>query len=166
VKKFVTIQLFKAFKKVNYYTLWVEGRSRSETDDFFFRFEGNEQVAIDLDMLVSWIVEIGENRGAKARYFRFENDADGLPPPSHIMAELGDDFCRLRLFCVRLSEQVVVLINGDLKTVRTVQESPELLAKFRFANKMAGQLIRLMSEGELLLDRKEILNVETLELID
>ncbi len=166
VKKFVTIQLFKAFDKVNYYTLWVEGKSRSETDDFFSRFEGNIQVANDLDLLVSWIVEIGQNRGAKARYFRFENDADALPPPARIMAELGDDFCRLRLYCIRLSEQVVVLVNGDLKTSRTVQESPNLLTKFRFANKMAGQLIRLMNKGELVLNGKEITNVEMLELID
>jgi len=40
------------------------------------------------------------------------------------MAELGDDYCRLQLYCVRLSDEVVILANGGLKTGRTVRISP------------------------------------------
>ncbi|MCY7358100.1 MAG: hypothetical protein LH609_11695 [Rudanella sp.] len=166
MKNFVTIRLFKAFDKVSYYTFWVEGRPQSETDAFFARFETNQSVAHDLNVLVAWISEIGLHRGAKARYFRFENDANALPPPARIMAELGDDYCRLRLYCVRLSDEVVLLANGGLKTGRTVQDSPDLLAKFRFANKMADQLVELIASGELQMAGKEIVNMDGLELLD
>lgn len=166
MKNFVTIQLFKTFDKVSYYTFWVEDSNRSEADAFFNRFEGNQQLAHDLNLLVAWMSEIGQNRGAKPRYFRFENDANALPPPVRIMAELGDDYCSLRLYCVRLSEEVVILANGGLKTGRTAQESPDLLAKFRFANKMAHQLVELIRTGELQLRGKEIVNVEQIELVD
>ncbi len=82
------------------------------------------------------------------------------------MAELGDDYCSLRLYCVRLSEEIVILANGGLKTGRTVQDSPDLLAKFRFANKMAHQLLELIRSGELQLAGREIVNVEQIELVD
>lgn len=166
MKNYVTIRLFKAFNKVNYYTFWVEDRPQSETDAFFSRYESVAELTEDINLLVTWLIEIGQRRGAKARYFRFENDASALPPPRHIMAELGDDYCQLRLYCVRLSEQVVVLANGGLKIGRTVQDSPELLAKFRFANKMATQLLDLLQSGELKLQGKEIHNLEDIELLD
>lgn len=166
MKNFVTIHRFKTFEKVHYYTFWVEGRTKSETDAFFSRFEDKEPLAQELNLLVTWLSEIGQRRAAKARYFRFENDASALPPPARIMAELGDDYCSLRLYCVRLSDEVVILANGGLKTGRTVQDSPDLLAKFRFANKMANQLLQMIRSGELQLVGKEIVNVEQLELLD
>lgn len=165
MKNFVTIHLFKVFDKVNYYTFWVEGRPQAEADAFFSRFEDDPSVAHDLNLLVAWISEIGQRRGARARYFRFENDASALPPPARIMAELGDDYCRLRLYCVRLSDEVVILANGGLKSGRTVQDSPDLFAKFRFANKMADQLLELITSGELQIVGKQILNVDQLELL-
>lgn len=82
------------------------------------------------------------------------------------MAKLGDDYCRLRLYCVRLSNQVVILANGHLKTGRTVQDSPDLLTHFRFANKMAQQLIELMGSGELQLMGQDIVAINQIELLD
>lgn len=166
MKNFVTIQLFKAFHKVNYYTFLVEGRTQSETDSFFSRFEQDTQLANDVNLLVTWMTEIGQRRGASQRYFRFENDANALPPPARIMAELGDDYCRLRLYCIRLSDEVVILANGGLKIGRTVQDSPDLMTKFRFANKMASQLNELIQSGELIMDGKEIVGIEGIDLID
>lgn len=166
MNNFVTIRPFKTFKRVAYYTFVVEGREQSETGAFFSRFEHNSELANDLNLLVAWVQEIGKNRGAKSRYFRFENDATALPPPARIMAELGDRYCRFRLYCVRLTDEVVILANGGRKTSQTVQDSPELMAHFRFANKMARQLIELIQEGELVVDGKQITNIEAIELLD
>lgn len=166
MNKFVTIQLFKTFKKVAYYTFLVEGREQTETDAFFTHFEKDPVLANDLDLLVTWIQEIGQNRGAKSRYFRFENDASALPPPARIMAELGSSYCQCRLYCIRLSDEIVILANGGRKTSQTVQSSPQLMAHFRFANRMAQQLIELIQTGELVLDGKQIVNLELIELLD
>ena len=122
-------------------------------------------MARDLNLLVAWIQEIGQRRGAKARYFRFENAASALPPPARIMAELGNDYCQFRLYCIRLSDEVVILANGGRKVSQTVQNSPELMTHFRFANKIAQQLMVLSQSGDLLLDGKQILEVEGIELI-
>ena len=166
MKKFVTIRLFKTFRHVAYYTFWIEGREQSETDAFFSRIENEPMLIDDLNLLVAWIQEIGQNRGAKSRYFRFENDAAALPPPARIMAELGNSYCQLRLYCIRLSDEIVILANGGRKTSQTVQNSPELMAYFRFANKMAQQLIELIQSGELVLDGKLIVVLEAFELLE
>ena len=166
MKKFVTIRLFKTFKRVAYYTFMVEGREHSETDAFFTQFENEQNLANDLNLLAAWIEEIGQNRGAKNRYFRFENAAAALPPPARIMAELGNSYCLFRLYCIRLSDEIVILANGGRKTSQTVQNSPELMTHFRFANKMAQQLIELVQSGELVLEGKQIMDVETIELLD
>lgn len=149
-----------------YYTFIVEGREHSETDAFFTQFENEQNLANDLNLLAAWIEEIGQNRGAKSRYFRFENAAAALPPPARIMAELGNSYCIFRLYCIRLTDEIVILANGGCKTSQTVQNSPELVTHFRFANKMAQQLIELIQSGELVLEGKQIIDVETIELLD
>ncbi|MBC3789405.1 hypothetical protein [Spirosoma utsteinense] len=165
MNNFVTIRLFKMFERVAYYTLQVEGKEQSETDSFFTRFEQEEPLAPDLNLLVAWIQEIGQRRGARARYFRFENAASALPPPARIMAELGNDYCQFRLYCIRLSDEVVILANGGRKVSQTVQKSPELMTHFRFANKIALQLTELTQSGDLLLDGKQIVDMDRIELL-
>ena len=164
MNNFVTIQLFKTFGSVKYYTFQVEGRKQSETDNFFSTYENRPEVSKDLEKLVAWITEIGSNRGAKSRYFRSENAADALPPPASIMAELTVGHCDLRLYCVRLTDQVVILANGGIKMSQTVQGSPDLMPAFQFANKMARQLLELIRERSIDIDGKEIMNLEEVEL--
>lgn len=166
MNNFVSILPFKTFRKVAYYTFWVEGRETSEADAFFSKFENVESLATDLDILVTWLSEIGERRGAKARYFRHENSAEALPPPRRIMAELSVDKCDLRLYCLRLSEEIVILANGGLKTSQNVRDSPDVWPKFNFANKMAQQILKQLQTGEIRLSGKRILDIEEIELWD
>ncbi len=142
----------------------MEGREKSEADDFFSKFENDKTLATDLDILVAWITEIGDQRGAKARYFRQENMAEALPPPYRIMAELNVNKCDLRLYCIRLSEEIVILSNGGLKTSQTVQDSPDVWPKFNFANKMAHQILKQLQTGEIQLNGSTILNLNEIEL--
>ncbi|MBC7572568.1 MAG: hypothetical protein H7319_22975 [Spirosoma sp.] len=67
---------------------------------------------------------------------------------------------------IGLSDEAVILANGGMKTGRTVQDSPGLLAKFRFANKMASQLSTLIQSGELVMNGREITDVEEIDLTD
>lgn len=161
MNNFVAIRPFKTFRKVRYYTFHIEGREQSESAAFFSTYETDESLADDLDMLVTWIQEIGK-RGARAHYFRKEDAAEALPPPARIMAELTVGYCTLRLYCVRLSEQVVILANGGRKESQTVRDSPDVYPKFRFANKMAQQLLK----QSIHLDGNEISNLEDIELWD
>lgn len=166
MKNFVTIKPFKTFRKVKYYTFHVEERAQSETDAFFSTYEQVEDLTDDLNVLVTWMTEIGENRGATTRYFRPENAAEALPPPAYVMAELTIDKCDLRLYCVRLTDNIVILANGGRKESNAVQDSPEALASFRFANKMAQQLLKHKLDRGIDIQGKEITNLEDIDLWD
>jgi hypothetical protein len=163
VKQYVSLRLFKTFKKVAFYTFVIEDQDDSETDKFFNKVEPMTQLEAEVNALVSWIIEIGENRGAIYDFFRFEEEASALPPKAKFATQtlpVGN----LRLYCVWLSEAVVVLANGGLKTAQTVQECPDLWPHFTFAKKMAKQLTNLLSTGELVINGKEIENINETEL--
>ena len=108
MKNYITLQLFKSFSKVNFYTFRFEDAEQTETDKFFSKFENNESVADDLNNLAGWLALIGKKYGAKINFFRHEASAQALPPPMSKMIQevIVND---LRLYCVCVSEQIVIL---------------------------------------------------------
>jgi hypothetical protein len=139
VNYFVTLRVFKTFKKVTYYTFLKENDAYTEADKFFNKCLTNDKISEQTDELVEWIRLIGEKYGAKERYFRFENEAGALPPK---FVENN----QLRLYIYRVNEGIVILSNGGIKTKQTAQECPNVKAHFRFADKMSKQLNALMGE--------------------
>lgn len=87
---------------------------------------------------------IGDKIGASKEYFRNEaeySDTSGLPPvgidrePTYI--EDGENTANnLRLYCFRLNDNVVFLYNGDIKTAERAQDSSNVRAHFKLANRL------------------------------
>ena len=163
MKNYITLQLFKSFQKVNFYTFKFEDDERTETDKFFLKFEDNETVAGDLNNLAGWLSLIGQKYGAKINFFRHEASAQALPPPMSKMIQeiIVND---LRLYCVCVSEQIVILGNGGLKTSQKVQDSADVLHHFRFANAMSKQISDLIKDGDFVFRGKNIININEIEL--
>lgn len=126
--KFYNIEIvsFVKFRKVHYYSLHIEGEEHNETDRFFERFIESEYHE-DLEKIKYWLEVIGNSKGAEPRFFRHEDNAAALPPPI--------EFNNLRLYCLRCTNDVVILGNGGLKTSQRVQDSQEVYPIFRFMNK-------------------------------
>ena len=102
MKNYITLQLFKSFSKVNFYTFKFEDEAQTEVDKFFSKFEDNLIVANDLNNLVGWLSLIGQKYGAKISFFRHEADAQALPPPmSKMIHEVVVNDLRLYCVCVR-----------------------------------------------------------------
>ena len=70
----------------------------------------------------------------------------------------------LRLYCVCVSEQIVILANGGIKTSQKVQDSSEVLQHFRFANAMSKQISELIKDGDFVFRGKNIININEIEL--
>ncbi len=164
MKKHVTLQLFKTFSKVNFYTFQFIDSAQSETDKFFSKFENDVLVETDLLNLVSWLSLIGQKYGAKSGFFRHESAAMALPPPMAKMVKevIVND---LRLYCVWISEEIVILANGGIKQSQKVQDSPEIMRHFRFANMMAIQITEMIYTDDFQYAGKQILNLNNIELI-
>ena len=101
------------------YTIQFLSESDSEFERFYTRFKDDAEYNPDLMRIVALINKIAD-MGALERYFRPEG-------------KLKDGVCalpvlqsKLRLYCLRLSDKILVLGNGGIKKTRTYNEDDTL----------------------------------------
>ncbi len=113
----------------------------------------------DFDEIFNWIAHIGEVEGAIPELFRDEADAQALPPEfqaikqRQMLKELGYN---LRLYCLRISRNIVILLNGGAKESQKVQDSPDLFSKFRWANQISKVITEKILRRELRLEGRRL----------
>jgi hypothetical protein len=120
----------------------------SETEKFFLKFENVEEYADSARRLLILLFEvIGEKYGAEDVYFnRFENEVVGLPPQGKIRIDeivLHYPHFPLRLYALKITNEIVILFNGGVKDGPTNQTSSlhsNWLAACRFAKKIEENL--------------------------
>ena len=171
------LKFIQAYDKVVYYsiTLFDDDSNLisingSMFEDFIKRHE--VQNIKELDYVLNWIKHIGNKKGALAHYFRFENRASGLPPKVKTALKekvnfinVGKQDCSLRLYCLRLSDYVVILFDGDLKTANKAQDCPNVRGYFNLANKLAESIDKAIIERDIDLLENDIAYDENLEII-
>ena len=133
---FVCLKHISSFKKVHYYSIVIEGSDKSLFETFLDTYLGSE-VAEDAKVIMYWLKEIGNNRGAKPRYFRHEGSAVALPPSAKI---IGTEGSALRLYCTVINENHVVLFSGGIKTHRYAQNCPNVKFHFELAQKLSKSI--------------------------
>lgn len=148
-----------------FYTVrWVDA-ARSETEKFFEKYENSESFQRPLQELAFFISKkIGDEMGAVEDFFRFENMAHALPPSGTYKVE---DLCinyhnfPLRLYCLRISESLVVLFNGGEKTANTAQQGNTSMA-FQEANNFAKRILNALMLKEIFIteNQRELLNYD------
>lgn len=119
------------------YTIQFLSESDSEFERFYARFKDDAEYNPDLMKIVALINKIAD-MGALERYFRPEG-------------KLKDSVCalpvlqsKLRLYCLRLSDKILVLGNGGVKKTRTYNED-DMLKGYVLTLQNFEKLIR---EGE------------------
>ena len=111
------IELIEEHELVNFYSIHLEEEELSELERFFEKFPEGCAYDNEIDIIISWLDKIGEN-GALERYFRPEGKyGDGV---GVIPINVGN---KLRLYCLRLSENILVFGNGGIKDSRSWQKS-------------------------------------------
>jgi len=91
-----------------------------------------------LRKLVKWFKIIGDNiEGASFGLFRQEGLCVALPPQGKYLEETID----LRLYCHWVSENIIILYNGGIKTTRTAQDCPNVSRHFYNAQSWTKQLL-------------------------
>ena len=115
-----------------------DDKSSSETDYFFnlYTERANPFYENGLKLFRLITESIGNKYGAIDDFFnRKENRTQALPPKPKVKIKIeelkgfGFNF-PLRLFCYRVSEQIVILFNGGIKDAQTTQESSLSLSFF------------------------------------
>jgi len=141
------ISLYKTYRNASIYTIQEQGTSICETDHFFFRFQKDSERSFDLQVIKRWIEKIGEN-GALERYFKPEGKALAIPVPP----PKSD----LRLYCFRVSDQILILGNGGLKTSKKVKDSPDAYPHFQLMNSVAFIFDRKRDKGEIKIEAEQL----------
>lgn len=113
------LELFEEAELVNFYTIRFEGETNTEFEDFLIKHR--ERIfEKDIQRIVAWIDKIGKY-GSLERYFRPEGKMrDGV-------GAIPIDVSQLRLYCLRISDYILILGNGGCKTTKKYNEDPHLL---------------------------------------
>lgn len=143
------IELIEEHSSANFYSLRFEEDELSEMEKFFKKFPFGSEYDEDIDIIISWLDKIGE-RGALERYFRPEGRyGDGI---SAIPIETN----KLRLYCIRLSDKILIFGNGGVKDSDTWQNSETLKEYVKILIKTKKFLVNRIRTGKVILSDKEI----------
>lgn len=138
MKRYFEIKEYTNEDKTRVYTIHEDGESLSETDKFFSRFKDDPKFKRDVDIIVKWIRKIG-SEGALERFFRPENNGEAIP----VVAS------KLRLYCYRVNDKILILGNGGRKTSQAVKNSPDAYPHFQVINDVAFIVKLKESQGKL-----------------
>ena len=113
------LRLIEEAKNCTLYTIQFISEDSSEFERFYAKFKDDVELNPDLMRIVGFIDRIADV-GALERFFRPEG-------------KMSDNVCalpvvssKLRLYCLRLSDKILILGNGDVKKTRTYNEDDEL----------------------------------------
>ena len=94
--------------------------------------------------------------GALERFFRPEGKMNDN------VAALPLEGGKLRLYCLRISEQIVILGNGGLKSTRTYEEDPKLYGYVMDLQRFEALLKENIDKGYISIIEKELSGAEEL----
>ncbi len=119
MKKNLLIELLETGEKVSLYSPRFEGEEYTEFEKFLITYK--DQYAKDIQILVRRI-DIIKKMGAEDRFFRYEGSMRDrvMALPSHL------DTSNLRLYCLNISQKILILGNGGVKTTQPYQEDATL----------------------------------------
>jgi hypothetical protein len=145
------IELVEENEKVNFYSIHLDGKELTELESFFEKFPIGCEYDEEIDVIIAWMDKIAE-MGALERYFRPEGKyGDGV---GVIPIDIGN---KVRLYCLRLSDKILIFSNGGVKDTAKWQESEELAPYVKLLIDTSRFISSRMNDGSLVLVDKEII---------
>lgn len=144
-----SIELIEEHNAVNFYSIQMDSEALSELERFFEKFPEGSPFDEEVDTIIAWLDKIGET-GALERYFRYEGKyGDGV---SAIPIETSN----LRLYCIRLSDRILIFGNGGIKDCATWQDDETLTEYVEMLVDTSRFITSRLANGTLYMVDKEI----------
>ena len=150
MKQKYTIELVEEHDAVNFYSIHLDEEELSELERFFEKFPVGCEYDDEIDIIIAWLDKIGEN-GALERYFRPEGrygDGVGVIP-----IDVGN---KLRLYCLRISDKILVFGNGGINDADSWQNSGTLAPYVEMLIDTSRFIISRIRDGKIILVDKEL----------
>ena len=150
------VELYEEHEVINLYSILFSDENEPLIDQFLNGYSKPE-FEDDLHAISYWLDKIGK-RGALERHFKPEGHpqvkAIPVPPPSS----------KLRLYCFRINDEILIFGGGKIKEVRTFQEDPELLKHVQIVKKTGKKIQRYLDQGKIMKNGKELTGKLTFEI--
>lgn len=136
---------------MNLYSIRLDGNQYTEIENFVLKFSENQEYKDDLDAILSWLDNIVK-KGALERYFRPESKYGSGVKAIPIYVN------NLRLYCIRISDNILIVGNGGIKDADKWQESQTLSPMVKLLedterfikSRLKNQTLYISPDGELI----------------
>ena len=139
------------------YTIQFRSDDMSEFEKFISKFREDAELNPDFQAIMRFVEQILSN-GALERYFRREGKMTDSVVALPVLKS------KLRLYCLRLTDKILVLGNGGVKTSRTYQEDDTLQGYVIDLQKFERLLRQEVRSGNVEITEKEIITDKNFEL--
>lgn len=145
----VELYLIQEGDNCTIYTLQFLRDTESEFEKFVSKFIDNAEYSEDYTRIAAFIKRIAQT-GAQERYFRPEGKM------SDSVVALPVTSSKLRLYCLRLSDKILILGNGGVKATRTYDENASLKGYVMTLQKFEKLLNEGVSDGSVTITETSI----------
>ena len=128
------IELYQSGKKASLYTVRLAGESETEFDKFLSDPEITSNP--EFDAFLSRINDILNKYGCQKRFFKLKESK-----LTDAVAALWRG--KIRLYCCRYSDIIIIVGSGGIKQTRSYQDDPKL-----------NHIVKLMAEVSMKMDEK------------
>ena len=147
------MDLVEQSDKVSFYSISFQMDRTTEFERFLSKFEEEAEFNEDYQKILA-ALEIILDKGALERYFRPEGKMDDN------LCAIPIESGNIRLFCLRISDQILILGNGDKKTTRTYQEDRKLLGYALDLQKFDKLLKKDLEDGVVTIEERTLKYIE------
>lgn len=146
----VELLLVNSSNSCTVYTIQFLSDDMSEFEKFISKFREDAELNPDFQYIMRFVEQIMSN-GALERYFRREGKMNDSVVALPVLKS------KLRLYCLRLSDRILVLGNGDVKNSRTYQEDGTLQGYVIDLQKFERLLKQEVRSGNVEITEREII---------
>lgn len=154
MNKTVSVKTIEQNDNVSLYSICFDGNKWSEYEKFLTKFKDNAKLNRDFQTIILAMAKIIEH-GALERFFRNEGKINDN------LCALSIDSRKLRLYCLRISNQILIVGNGGEKTTRTYQEDEQLSGYVMDLQKFDELLRQAQLSGEISIENNVITGIDT-----
>lgn len=150
----ISLKTIEQNDNVGMFSICFEGHAESEFEKFLSEFKDNATYNKDFNMILLALAKIID-KGALERFFRIEGRMDDN------VTALSIDSRKLRLYCLRISDQILILGNGGVKTTRTYQEDPVLSGYVMTLQAFDKVLLEAQKKGKITIEKNMITDIQS-----
>lgn len=149
-----TLKTIEQNDNVGMFSICFDGNEVSEFEKFLNEFKDNATYNKDFNVILLALSKIID-KGALERFFRNEGRMN-----DNVKA-LAIDSRKLRLYCLRISDQILILGNGGVKNTRTYQEDSNLSGYVMDLQTFDKVLLKAQKSGKVTIEKNMITDIQS-----